>query len=428
MNTKFFKPTILSVILAGVFSNGAFAVDTVEAATKKYVDDKVDATKGLLDSQVNEKLGKQEFKTVLKSYSETLLDNLDKTLGQEINTNQQDIIALKEASNINSDNIETLHSDLDKLGDYAEGISDSVANNSERIAKIAEGLVPALEKLQENSSEIEKIKQVQGYADTAKVTEDIGILDDRIDAANDYTEAVDAALVKHELKTESNFEIVNQRLDNTNNIINKITEGLIPTVEQVQSNTSDIEKLKEASNTHADNIEVLDKNIKALGNYAEEISGDVDEVQGQVNKNQEQIEANKSATEANSKAITNKADKTYVDENFMRKANVQDVSALQASVKANRARLDQLDLRVDNLRKETHQGLANSAALAGLFQPYSVGKMNVTAAVGGYKSKTAVAVGTGFRVNENFAVKAGIATGTGSGSSVSYNAGMNFEW
>ena len=65
-----------------------------------------------------------------------------------------------------------------------------------------------------------------------------------------------------------------------------------------------------------------------------------------------------------------------------------------------------------NLRKETRQGLAAQAALSGLFQPYSVGKFNVTAALGGFKSDTAVAVGAGYRFNENFAAKAGLAVGT----------------
>ena len=83
---------------------------------------------------------------------------------------------------------------------------------------------------------------------------------------------------------------------------------------------------------------------------------------------------------------------------------------------------------VANLRKETRQGLAAQAALSGLFQPYSVGKFNVTAALGGFKSDTAVAVGAGYRFNENFAAKAGLAVGTSSGGSASYNVGVNYEW
>ena len=54
-----------------------------------------------------------------------------------------------------------------------------------------------------------------------------------------------------------------------------------------------------------------------------------------------------------------------------------------------------------------------------------MGKVNFTAAVGGYKSQTAVAVGTGYRYNQNIATKAGVAFTQGG---VTYNAGVNFEW
>ncbi|HHN8349708.1 TPA: YadA C-terminal domain-containing protein [Morganella morganii] len=82
------------------------------------------------------------------------------------------------------------------------------------------------------------------------------------------------------------------------------------------------------------------------------------------------------------------------------------------------------DLRETNERLDN--GLAASAALNGLFQPYGVGKLNITAAMGGYQSTQAVAVGTGYRFNENIAVKTGVAY-TGS-NDVMYNMAFNLEW
>ena len=90
------------------------------------------------------------------------------------------------------------------------------------------------------------------------------------------------------------------------------------------------------------------------------------------------------------------------------------------------SRVDKLDNRVNKLDKDLKRGLAAQAALTGLFQPYTVGKANFTAAVGGYKSQTAVAIGTGYRYNQNIATKAGVAFTQGGG--VTYNAGVNFEW
>lgn len=77
--------------------------------------------------------------------------------------------------------------------------------------------------------------------------------------------------------------------------------------------------------------------------------------------------------------------------------------------------------------KEIKNALATQAALTGLFQPYNVGQFNVTAAVGGYKDHTAIAVGVGYRFNEAFAVKAGIAKGSKK-SHVAYNIGLNYEF
>lgn len=109
------------------------------------------------------------------------------------------------------------------------------------------------------------------------------------------------------------------------------------------------------------------------------------------------------------------ADLTALEEKV---ANIQQGQAPDVTHKADKSYVDQIDKNMKN-------GLAAQAALNGLFQPYNVGKINVSAAVGGYQSTTAMAVGTGYRFNQNFATKAGVAV---SGGKVSYNAGVNFEW
>ena len=107
-------------------------------------------------------------------------------------------------------------------------------------------------------------------------------------------------------------------------------------------------------------------------------------------------------------------------------AHKVDIDKLRTDVNVHTKRLDHLDNRVNKLDKDLKRGLAAQAALTGLFQPYTVGKANFTAAVGGYKSQTAVAIGTGYRYNQNIATKAGVAFTQGGG--VTYNAGVNFEW
>ncbi|MCD0229774.1 YadA-like family protein, partial [Enterobacter hormaechei subsp. steigerwaltii] len=93
------------------------------------------------------------------------------------------------------------------------------------------------------------------------------------------------------------------------------------------------------------------------------------------------------------------------------------LASAEKSITEHGTRLNGLDRTVSDLRKETRQGLAEQAALSGLFQPYNVGRFNVTAAVGGYTAASVVASGTGFRVTENLASTASVAVGPSSGSS-----------
>ncbi|WP_350337384.1 YadA-like family protein [Escherichia coli] len=97
----------------------------------------------------------------------------------------------------------------------------------------------------------------------------------------------------------------------------------------------------------------------------------------------------------------------------------------EASQKMATERMNNMQEQIKENRKELRESAAQSAALAGLFQPYSVGKFNATAAVGGYRDEQAIAVGVGYRFTENVAGKVAVAAG---GSSASWNAGVNFEF
>ena len=122
-----------------------------------------------------------------------------------------------------------------------------------------------------------------------------------------------------------------------------------------------------------------------------------------IEKNKQNIAANKTQIEKNAEAIKN---------NY-------------AEMKQNFAAMN---TRIDDLDEEMKKGFASQAALAGLFQPYNVGKFNLSVALGGYESEQAMALGTGYRFNENFAMKAGIATDVGGFDHLTYNIGANFEW
>ena len=251
-----------------------------------------------------------------------------------------------------------------------------------------------------------------------------------------------------------NVEALNDNIEDLNTTVfgandDDKDKGLVGAVE---ANKSRIDNAAIAMGLLSDSIKANKDKIAGKADKSDveanktEIAKKADKSDVEANKTEIAKKADKSDVEANKTEIAKKANKSEVytktetDNKFALKAdssvvNAQgvDIGKLRNDVTAHGSRLDKLDRhvdrldrRVDKLSKEIKRGLAAQAALTGLFQPYNVGKANFTAAVGGYKSQTAVAVGTGYRYNEYVASKAGVAFSQGGG--VSYNMGINFEW
>lgn len=231
-----------------------------------------------------------------------------------------------------------------------------------------------------------------------------------------------------------------QSLADLTGTVEENSEALVKTAKVVNEISTDVK-----ANTAA-----IGENKAAIGKKADKT--ELDKVSGKVTENETAI-----GKKANSADVYTKAEvytKQESDNRFVKigdrignlnttangletrladaEKSVADhgtrLASAEKTITEHGTRLDGLDKTVSNLRKETRQGLAEQAALSGLFQPYNVGRFNVTAAVGGYKSESAVAIGTGFRFTENFAAKAGVAVGTSSGSSAAYHVGVNYEW
>lgn len=165
---------------------------------------------------------------------------------------------------------------------------------------------------------------------------------------------------------------------------------------KIEQNTKDIAANKGAIKSNSDRI-------SNLGNLVSDV-------------NIKAIEANMKGDSANNKADQNKKDIAK---------NAETIAKNYTEMKNNFAAMNS---RIDDLDEEMKKGFASQAALAGLFQPYNVGKFNLSVALGGYESEQAMALGTGYRFNDNFAMKAGIATDVGGFDHLTYNIGANFEW
>ena len=350
----------------------------------------------------------------------------------------EDIVNLKKAGLTAADALEANRQDIDankaaiaentaslKEQEKAnEGFNNAIASLDEDISTLKKVGLAAADALEVNRQDIDANKAaIDKKADKADFEELAKYTDNMGKKVNDIGDEVTA------LSDATSAAITRQDKD-----IVDLAKGLQLAAEAVEDNRKDIDANK------AD-IEIAKKAAVEAEKSAKSVQGSVEVAK----KSAETAESHAKAAQTSADAANNVASAAQtaaaqaqdaVKANASQvAANKADIATLQtasnqhaAGIAKNSARIDSLDKNVANLRKETRQGLAAQAALSGLFQPYSVGKFNVTAALGGFKSDTAVAVGAGYRFNENFAAKAGLSVGTSSGGSASYNVGVNYEW
>lgn len=196
-------------------------------------------------------------------------------------------------------------------------------------------------------------------------------------------------------------------------------------------NISDISTWKEKLGTTNDKNDGLDEVNKSL----DKCSNKIDEHEKAMASHEAKLE-NVELVEEDSEdkgkiKVTNLADAT-ADTHALNYGQAQrefvSAETYQSDMKNVNSRLNSLNDRINDLDDDMKRGFARQAALAGLISPHGVGKCNVTAALGGSGSKTAIAIGAGYRPNANIAVRFGIAGNTENASTIDYNVGASYEW
>ena len=224
-------------------------------------------------------------------------------------------------------------------------------------------------------------------------------------------------------------------IQHKNNTQDNLIKG---NTEAIKANANDIATNKTNIQTNANNIATNKTNIQTNANN---IATNKTNIQTNANN----IATNKTNIKANTDDI-HKLQNKLVENEFHDHAQDQNIGVNKNNIEKNKANIEAnknaiaanyaemknnfaaVNSRIDKLDDKMKKGFAAQAALNGLFQPYSVGKFNVTAAIGGYDSEQAMALGTGYRFNENFALKAGIASDLSGFDHVTYNIGANFEF
>ena len=406
---------------------GLKATEALEANRKD-----IDANKAAI-AENTAKL--EEQKEANKGFNNAIA-SLDKDIGdlasagkaamEALEINRQDIDANKAAIETKADK-----ADFEELAKYTADMGKKVNDIGDEVTALSDATSAAITR---HDKDIVDLAQAG-----LKATEALEANRQDIDA-NKAAIAENTASLKEQEKANEGFNNAIASLDEDISTLKKV--GLAA-ADALEVNRQDIDANKAAIDKKADKAD-----IETAKNAAVEAEKSAKSAQGSVEvaqKSAETAESHAKAAKTSADTANNVASAAQtaaaqaqdaVKANEARvAANKADIATLQtasnqhaAGIAKNSARIDNLDKNVANLRKETRQGLAAQAALSGLFQPYSVGKFNVTAALGGFKSDTAVAVGAGYRFNENFAAKAGLAVGTSSGGSASYNVGVNYEW
>ncbi|MPX26335.1 cell surface protein [Moraxella catarrhalis] len=346
----------------------------------------------------------KDIKTLESNVEEGLLDLSGRLIDQKADLTK-DIKTLE--SNVEEGLLDLSGRLIDQKADIAQNqanIQDLAAYN-ELQDQYAQKQTEAIDALNKASSE-----NTQNIEDLAAYNE----LQDAY--AKQQTEAIDAL---NKASSENTQNIAKNQADIANNINN-----IYELAQQQDQHSSDIKTLAKASAANTNRIATAELGIA-------ENKKDAQIAKAQANANKTAIDANKASADTkfaatadaitkNGNAITKNA-KSITDLGTKVDGFDGRVTALDTKVNAFDGRITALDSKVEN-------GMAAQAALSGLFQPYSVGKFNATAALGGYGSKSAVAIGAGYRVNPNLAFKAGAAINTSGNKKGSYNIGVNYEF
>ena len=414
MKYELLKRTAIALFVGGIVSTYAIAEESVEdALTELGKAIKADATKqNEKIEKINTSLSKATDRLVgvaANSYNNTLtLNGFKAVYDVDTNTNK---VTPKEAT------AEDVEADPLK----GKGVINSINDITSDVDDLEKEIIKTVETVNDHT----KVLDGDGTdANPGLVTKVNNLEDDVYGDGTDANPGLVGVVDKHTeaiYGTDGLMEVVRKQTEAINDLkaYNSLDDVKALVANKADKTDVDANKAEIAKKANASDVYTKTESDRKLDAKAN--ASDV-------------YTKTESDSKLNAKAnVADVYSKTETDNKFALKADnsvvsaqAADISNLRTDVNAHTKRLDHLDNRVNKLDKDLKRGLAAQAALTGLFQPYTVGKANFTAAVGGYKSQTAVAIGTGYRYNQNIATKAGVAFTQGGG--VTYNAGVNFEW
>ncbi|MPW51471.1 cell surface protein [Moraxella catarrhalis] len=403
---------------------------------QKDIDDLYD-----FDHQVTERLT-QHGKTIYRN-GERILANEESVqyLNKEVQNNIEHIYELAQQQDQHSSDIKTLKKNVE------EGLLELSGHLIDQKADIDNNINHIYELAQQQDQHSSDIKTLKKNVEEGLLELSGHLIDQKSDIAQNQTDIQDLAAY-NELQDQY-AQKQTEAIDALNKASSENTQNIAKNQADIANNINNIYELAQQQDQHSSDIKTLAKASAANTDRIAKNKADADASFETLTKNQNTliekdkehdklITANKTAIDANKASADTKfaatADAITKNGNAITK-NAKSITDLGTKVDGFDGRVTALDTKVNAfdgritaLDSKVENGMAAQAALSGLFQPYSVGKFNATAALGGYGSKSAVAIGAGYRVNPNLAFKAGAAINTSGNKKGSYNIGVNYEF
>lgn len=328
----------------------------------------------------------------IEEHEKSIKENKDSlsALTRKTFQNQADIIR-------NNESIEDLYEYGQQVADSIKDIHDHNKAQNDTIQNLITNSTNNTDNIAKNKADADaKFKGVQTDIANNKIT-----------------------LAQHTKKIDDNQRAIEAKLGGKVDL-QKLAE-LKTSVDKNQTdivkNKADIQDLAKVQQTGVKAIEELNKNIQANKAAADTKFAATEDA---INKNAQGITKNTTSISALDTKVSG----------FDGRINTLDskVDTFDGRISALDSKVNTFDGRINALDDKFKNGMAAQAALNGLFQPYSVGKVSVSAAIGGYGSKSAIAIGAGYRVNPQLAFKGGTAINMGGSRKGSYNVGVNYEF
>lgn len=418
--------TLASMLLVSLFSSNVYAQQDVERDKKiaenteaiRLINNNIESTDTYVE---NLREAMTAFSAALVGPETNPTDSSDRiALWKEITDRGNSIadVVVKNAKGING-NKTRLDGMILAIDQHGREIADVKADISDHANKIADNTAS----ITSNSARIDDVVSAvdQRGREIADVKADIADHTNQLDRHDGEILANRNAIGGNEMRINAH----ENRLNGAEGDIDRHDSEIRANRNAIGENEMRINAHENRLNSAEDDIDRHDGEIRtnrnAIGGNEMRINAHenrLNSAEGDIERHDGEIRANRNAIDSNEMRIN-------IHENRL---NMNDFKLTDHDnrIQNNTLKIGQLDGRISSLNKEMKRGFAAQAALTGLFQPYNVQKLNVSVAMGGYKSETAVAIGSGYRFNERVAAKAGIAVG--SGGDVSYNVGVNFEW